>query len=90
MFLMVKFYYDPEKCELLHEPSEKRPIRCLKCLEVCPYSLLMFRPMNDIGEVEIPLRYEIYMTFKSIASKYCPDCLKCIDECPSQAIKIEF
>ncbi|MEX2705476.1 MAG: 4Fe-4S binding protein [Candidatus Freyrarchaeum guaymaensis] len=30
------------------------------------------------------------MTFKSYADKYCPDCLKCVENCPTQAIRITF
>ena len=87
---MVKFYFDLEKCDLPYDPNENRPTTCLKCLEVCPYALLMFRTMKEKGENGIPLRYDIHMTFKSYANKYCPDCLKCVEVCPSQAIKITF
>jgi len=85
---MVKFYYDPEKCDLPLDIKENRPIKCLKCLDACPYSLIMFRPMKKMSEDGAPLRYEIYMTFKAYSKELCPNCLKCVKICPSQAINI--
>jgi len=87
---MVKFRYFPEKCELPLDIEENRPTTCLKCLDACPNSLLMFKPMKDKDENGAPLRYEIYMTFKAYGNKYCADCMKCVEICPSQAIKIIF
>ncbi len=87
---MVKFKYDPKKCDLPYDPIEYYPINCLKCLEVCPHALLMFRPMKKKNEDGTPVRYEIHMTFKYYGKKYCPDCLKCVEVCPSQAIKIKL
>jgi len=87
---MVKFKFNPEKCELPHDSNENRPTKCLKCLEICPHSLLLFRPMKKKGKDGAPLMHEIHMTFKAYAAKFCPDCLKCVEECPSQAIKINF
>ena len=87
---MVKFHYDPERCDLPYDPREYRPTKCLVCLDVCPHSLLMFRPTEEKSEDGAPKRYEIHMTFKSYADKYCPDCLKCVENCPTQAIRITF
>ncbi|MBD3255077.1 MAG: 4Fe-4S dicluster domain-containing protein [Candidatus Lokiarchaeota archaeon] len=67
-----------------------RPTNCLKCLDVCPKSLLMFRPMEEMDETGAPIRYEIHMVFKAFAKKFCPDCLKCVDICPSNAIELGF
>jgi len=47
---MVKFHYDPDRCDLPYDPREYRPTKCLVCLDVCPHSLLMFRPMEEKGE----------------------------------------
>jgi ferredoxin len=87
---MVKFLYDPEKCELPYDDNLKRPSKCLKCLEICPYSLIMFRPMKEVAKDGSPLRYEIYMTFKSKGDNYCPDCQKCVEICPNKAIEIKI
>ncbi len=86
---MVKFIYDAEKCLLPYDPERLRPTVCLKCLEVCPKSLLMFRPVREKRPDGAPARYEIYMTFKSQADNYCPSCLKCVEVCPKKAIKIK-
>ena len=85
---MVKFEYDLEKCDLPFDPEQNSPAKCLKCLEVCPGSLLMFVPMKAKRKEFFPERYKISMIFKAYAAKFCPDCLKCVEECPSQAIKI--
>lgn len=93
MFIIVKFQYDSNKCILPYDPSELRPTICLKCLEVCPNSLLMFRPLEEKDEREKgedPKFFEIYMVFKAYGNKFCPDCLKCVDICPEQAINIKF
>ena len=87
---MVKFYYDPKKCELPYDPSERRPTHGQGCLDVCHKSLLIFKQMKMKREDGAPSRFEIHMTFKSYAKKFCPDCLKCVEVCPSQAIKIKI
>ncbi|MEM3563584.1 MAG: 4Fe-4S dicluster domain-containing protein [Candidatus Jordarchaeaceae archaeon] len=87
---MVKFQYNPQKCYLPHAPSENRPTKCLKCLDLCPHSLLMFKPTKEKSGDGAPIRYEIYLTFKAYANKYCPQCLKCAENCPNQAIKISI
>jgi len=87
---MVKFKYNPKKCDLPYDPAELRPTKCLKCLEVCPKSLLMFRPLKMKDNNGTPVRFEIHMLFKSYADIFCPDCMKCVDICPSQAIEISF
>lgn len=86
---MVKFVYDAERCVLPHDPEKLRPTVCLKCIEACPKALLMFRPLKEKGADGSPVRYEIYMTFRSQASKYCPSCLKCVEVCPKKAIQIK-
>ncbi|MBS7247984.1 MAG: 4Fe-4S dicluster domain-containing protein [Candidatus Jordarchaeales archaeon] len=86
---MVKFTYDPEKCVLPHDPDHLRPTVCLKCLDACPRSLIMFRPLREKGPNGAPVRYEIHMAFKSQADKYCPGCLKCVEVCPEKAIQIK-
>lgn len=86
---MFKFKYDPEKCDLPFDPNENRPTNCLKCLEVCPNSLLMFIPMKEKRDDGAPKRYKITMIFKAYGKKFCPDCLKCVEICPSQAITIK-
>ncbi|MHA1579920.1 MAG: 4Fe-4S binding protein [Candidatus Freyarchaeota archaeon] len=30
------------------------------------------------------------MTFKAYADKHCPHCLKCVENCPTQAIRVTF
>jgi ferredoxin len=50
----------------------------------------MFNPMKEKDKDGAPIKYEIYLTFKSYANKYCPDCLRCVENCPTQAIKITF
>jgi ferredoxin len=46
--------------------------------------------MKEIAKDGAPVRYEIYMTFKSYGNKYCPDCQKCVDICPEKAIMINI
>ncbi|MFX0186222.1 MAG: 4Fe-4S dicluster domain-containing protein [Candidatus Hodarchaeota archaeon] len=87
---MVKFYYDNKKCELLYDQAEYRPTKCLKCLDICPYSLLMFVPMKEMRKDGAPSKFKIHLTFRSYADKFCPECLKCVEECPSNAIKIKI
>ncbi|MBS7288431.1 MAG: 4Fe-4S dicluster domain-containing protein [Candidatus Freyarchaeota archaeon] len=86
---MVKFIYDAEKCVLPHDPEQLRPTVCLKCIEACPKSLLMFRPVREKDLSGAPVRYEIHMAFKSQADKYCPSCLRCVEVCPKKAIRIK-
>lgn len=90
MFIIVKFLFDSNKCILPYDPSELRPTKCLRCLEVCPNSLIMFRPLKEKDKNGAPKFFEIYMPFKSYGKKYCPNCLKCVDICPEQAIEIKF
>lgn len=87
--IKVKFEFNPKKCDLPYDPEELRPTKCLKCLEACPHNLLMFRPLKAKDEDGAPIKFEIHMVFKSFANKHCPDCLKCAEICPSQAIKIK-
>ncbi len=87
---MVKFKYNHKKCDLPYDPAELRPTKCLKCLDICPKSLLMFIPFKKKDKDGAPVRFEIHMIFKSFADKFCPDCMKCVEICPSQAIKISF
>ncbi len=87
---MVKFQFDPSKCILPYDANELRPTKCLKCLDVCPASLLMFRPLKEKDEFGAPKFFEIHMIFKAYSKKFCPDCLKCVDICPEQAIKIKI
>ena len=87
---MVKFKYDPQKCDLPYDPEELRPTKCLKCLQVCPYNLLMFVPLKEKDIDGAPKKFKIHMVFKSLSDKYCRDCLKCVEICPVQAIKIKF
>jgi len=86
----VKFIYDGKKCFLPYDPEQRRPTRCLKCIEACPKSLLMFRPTKEKGPDGSPVKYEIYMTFRSQADKYCPSCLKCVEVCPEGAIQVKI
>ena len=93
MSKIVKFHFDSTKCILPYDPDELRPIKCLKCLYVCPHSLIMFRPFKNKKEREkgeAPKFFEIYMVFKAYGNKFCPDCLKCVEVCPEQAITIKF
>jgi len=93
VFIIVKFQFDPNRCVLPYDPSELRPTKCLKCLDVCPNSLIMFRPLVEKDEREKgedPKFFEIYMVFKAYGAKYCPECLKCVEICPEQAITIKF
>ena len=87
---MVKFRFDPTKCILPYDPNEYRPTKCLKCLDVCPGSLLMFRPLKEKNEDGAPKTFEIHMIFKAYADKFCSDCLKCVNICPEQAIEIKI
>jgi ferredoxin len=53
----------------------------------------MFRPIENKDERErgeAPKFFEIYMVFKAYGNKFCPDCLKCVEICPEQAINIKF
>ena len=80
------------KCDLPNDPNENRPTQCMKCLDICPHSLLLFRPVGlklKKGGPP-PERYKIKMTLKEYAKKFCPDCLKCVEICPSEAINITF
>lgn len=87
---MVRFKFDSKKCDLPYDPNELRPTKCLKCLEVCPHSLLMFKPLKEKDDDGAPVKFEIHMVFKSYANTFCPDCLKCVEICPFQAIKIKI
>lgn len=87
---MVKFIFNSKKCVLPYNPEENRPTKCLKCLEACPNSLLMFRPLKDKDKNGAPINYEIYLEFKSYADKFCPECLKCVNVCPENALTINF
>ncbi len=86
---MVRFVYNAERCTLPYDPEQRRPTTCLKCIEACPKSLLMFRPLKKKSPDGAPGRYEIYMAFRSRADKYCPSCLKCVEVCPNGAIRIK-
>jgi len=87
---MVEFQFDKAKCILPYNKKYKRPIKCLKCLEICPKSLLMFRPFEEREKNGAPIQYEIHMSFKSYGDKFCPECMKCVNICPSNALKIRF
>jgi len=87
---MVKFQFDQTKCILPYDPEELRPTKCLKCLDVCPNSLLIFRPLKEKDKEGNPVKFEIYMTFRTYGKKFCPDCLKCVNICPEKALKIKF
>jgi ferredoxin len=53
----------------------------------------MFRPIEDKERREqgkAPEFFEIYMVFKAYGDKFCPDCLKCVEVCPKQAIEIKI
>lgn len=87
---MVKFKFDQTKCILPYDPEELRPTKCLKCLDVCPNSLLIFRPLKEKSEDGAPVKFEIYMTFRSYGNKFCPDCLRCVNICPEKALELKF
>ncbi|MFX0133693.1 MAG: 4Fe-4S dicluster domain-containing protein [Candidatus Hodarchaeota archaeon] len=76
--------------------SEKKcptPFMCQKCLNICPTGVFMViaNPMKTttkyvpIDEKEIGS----YMLMAPMASK-CIGCMKCVDICPNQAIKLKI
>ena len=89
---MVKLHFDMNKCYLPNDPDLDRPSQCMICLDSCPHSLILFRPlgMRRKKDGPPPERYKIHLTMKEYAKKFCPECLKCVEVCPSDALRITF
>lgn len=90
---MVKFLFDSNKCTLPYDHEVGSASGCLKCLEACPYGLLLLKPVGkpkNKPPKEPPEKYCIALTasYNFMADKVCKSCMKCQKVCPSDAIKI--
>lgn len=62
------------------------PESCLKCIQACPAYILVLKPIGTKKMSEYVKKWEIRAIFKD----RCNGCMKCVEICPEQCIRIEF
>jgi ferredoxin len=72
--------YDKEKCG---DPSN-----CLKCIKICPYKVLAYRPL-EIPEPGKPPKDWIVVSTCRVMCVY-PSCKLCIEACPNEALNVSI
>lgn len=72
--------YDKEKCG--------DPTVCLKCIRVCPYSVLAYRP-QELPEPPNPPEEWVVVSTCRVMCPY-PSCKMCIEACPNDALNISI
>ena len=73
---------------LLDDDKCRDPLSCRRCLLVCPTSVL------GLGTSVGPEKYkEIdprHFIVRGVRDQFCTGCLKCVEVCPTDAIRISF
>lgn len=72
--------YDKAKCG---DPSA-----CLKCIRICPYNVLAYRPPEPPEPPKAPTDWIVVPTCRVMCTY--PTCKLCIEACPNDALNISI
>jgi ferredoxin len=84
----IEITIDRKKCNY----SMYDPKGCKKCLEVCPVKVYATRPIEK-RDFSIPLKERVDPTQWILLptwADWCNGCAACVEECPKDAITIQF
>lgn len=61
------------------------PLRCKKCLDICPAKVIILKPVNSKGSYSDLKTWRLSMIFKT----FCNGCLKCVEVCEKKYILVD-
>ncbi len=62
------------------------PKSCIKCVQECPVKIFVLKPIGTKNMSCYVKEWRIKAIFKDM----CNGCMKCVEACPENCIKVEF